>query len=190
MSKAPTDRRAAIAQAAATAIARRGLAGASLREVAAETGQTLGVVTYYFSNRDELLAYTMATVVASIRHRSDELLAAGTDPVLATLLVALPIDRRSEVECRVWLAFADAAGRSPELSELFASYYREWEESVSAALTQVGVPDPARRARLLTATVDGIAVRAIASGIAADSQRKLLTSAVDQYRASAGGRVD
>ncbi|MBZ4321213.1 TetR/AcrR family transcriptional regulator [Streptomyces huiliensis] len=49
-------RRAALLEAAASVIAREGYANTSLRKVAQRAGCTTGTVTYYFANKEELVA--------------------------------------------------------------------------------------------------------------------------------------
>ena len=60
-----------VAWAAAEAIEELGLEGTSLRVVASRTGATLGIVTHYFRNREDLLVATMEVVAESIMARVD-----------------------------------------------------------------------------------------------------------------------
>ena len=183
MLEAVTDKREEIAWLAADAIAERGLVGASLREVAARTGASLGVVTYHFSNRDDLLTATIETVVAAIRQRADT--SREADPVERELAAVLPLTAESRRESAVWVAFTDAATRNQALSTVFEGYHREWEEAVATALKESGA-DPSF-APVLTATTDGIAVRALVSGMPAPRQRALLRRAISAARAASSG---
>lgn len=170
-----------IAWAAAAAIAELGLDGASLREVAARTGASLGIVTYHFKNRDELLAITMETVAEAMRERAEE--ARSADPVEAELSSALPLTADSRIECAVWLAFAEAAARDARHAVRFQQYYAEWQAAVAAgvrATTGQGAADARHTAALLTAATDGIALQAMASGMAPSRQRRMLREAIDR----------
>lgn len=178
-----TNKREEIAWLAADAIAERGLAGASLREVAARTGASLGVVTYHFSNRDDLLAATMETVVAAIRRRAET--GRDADPVERELSAVLPLTAATRRETAVWVAFTDAATRDPGLAAQFEAYYREWEHAVAAALEDSG--GGGRFAPVLIATTDGIAVRALVSGMSGSRQRGLLRRAISAARAASPG---
>lgn len=170
-----SDKREQIAWLAADAIAERGLAGASLRDVAARADASLGVVTYHFRNRDDLLAATMETVVAAIRRRATT--SRDSDPVERELAAVLPLTPATRRETAVWLAFTDAATRDPGLARQFVGYYREWEAAVGSALTATG--RAAQWAPILTATTDGIAMRSLVSGLSATQQSAMLHRLVE-----------
>ena len=53
------QRRAELAAAVARVIARSGIEGATMRQVAAEAGWTTGTLVHYFTNKRELLQFTL-----------------------------------------------------------------------------------------------------------------------------------
>src|SRR5919112_1340794 len=57
------ERRERIAEAAWRIIEREGPDGANLRQIARETGHTTGVVTHYFRDKRELMAFAFGLVV-------------------------------------------------------------------------------------------------------------------------------
>ncbi|MFI0742951.1 TetR/AcrR family transcriptional regulator [Streptomyces sp. NPDC021100] len=76
-------RRAELLEAAASVIAREGYANTSLRKVAQRAGCTTGTVTYYFANKDELVA----AVTRSRFDGFDAMLEPGRDkPGIRTVL--------------------------------------------------------------------------------------------------------
>ena len=162
-----TDRRDEVADATIEAIADVGIERASLREIAARLGTTIGVLTHQFRDRDELLAYAFTAVTTRIRERSDS--AALNDDAFAgvvdMLLEALPLDQRSRRETAVWLAFSAAATTHTDLAAIHNRVYEHWTNRVAEALSAIDSSIEADlAARLLIATVDGVALRMMASG--------------------------
>ena len=66
------QRRGELAEAAARVIARSGIDGASMREVAAEAGWTTGALVHYFANKQELLAFTLQASLDRRRARHSD----------------------------------------------------------------------------------------------------------------------
>lgn len=159
------DRRVEIAGIAAQVIADHGIEGASLREIAARMDATIGTLTHHFRDRDDLLRTAFEVSVRDARERAERAARDRTGvPLLAALLAeALPMDERRRVEAAVWLAFSVSATTNERHAALCAALYREYEDAIADALAGTGAPpDVARdRARLLIATTDGIALRAI-----------------------------
>ena len=176
-----TDRRSEIAHVAAAVIAERGLDGASMREIAARMGATVGTLTHHFRDREDLLRTTFEVTVRAIRDRAERA-ARGLEgvPLLTALLgEGLPTSATRRVEVAVWLAFSLSATTNEEHAQLCARLYREWEDAVAAVLLGLNVEDERDAARLLMAATDGIALRAMAaSTISPRDQERLLASAI------------
>jgi len=85
------QRRVELADAAARVIARNGIDGASLREVAAEAGWTTGALVHYFANKRELLAFTLQASLDQRRSRHADRPTSSEQTLRATLFDALPI---------------------------------------------------------------------------------------------------
>ena len=101
------QRRIELADAAARVIAREGIDGASLREVAAEAGWTTGALVHYFANKQELLAFTLQTSLDRRRSRhADRAAMSPSEALHAVLLSALPITPETTLHWIVTLAFA------------------------------------------------------------------------------------
>ena len=134
------SKREQVAWAAAEAIEELGLEGTSLRVVASRTGATLGIVTHYFRNREDLLVATMEVVAESIMARVDR---DSGDRLEAILRSVLPLDPASHTESSVWLAFAGLAARDRAVGDRFRAMYLEWESSVANELRSLGLGDDA-----------------------------------------------
>ncbi|GGZ31329.1 hypothetical protein GCM10010387_26520 [Streptomyces inusitatus] len=153
----------------------RGLDRVSVREVASAAGVSIGAVQYYFSTKDEMLAFAFRQVVDRTRARVSALKpAAGPRQTLAaTLRQLLPLDARRLAECRVYLAFAARATTSPTLAAIqnatLTTIHEELRQTLASLPSLPSPPSgsghpvlhPARDARLLLALVDGLMFDAV-----------------------------
>ncbi|MFF8958712.1 TetR/AcrR family transcriptional regulator [Streptomyces sp. NPDC014894] len=150
--------------------AARGLDRVSVREVASAAGVSIGAVQYYFSTKDEMLAFAFRQVVDRTRARVRGLKpGAGPRQTLAAALrQLLPLDARRLAECRVYLAFAARATTSPTLAAIQNATLAAIHEELRQTLASLPSPPsghpvlhPARDARLLLALVDGLMFDAV-----------------------------
>lgn len=152
-------RRAELADAAARVIARSGLGGVSMRLVAAEAGTTTGALTHHFTDKRDLLRFTLETSLA--RRRVARAEAPDDDPESAlrhTLANALPIDDDARRHWAVTVAFCAHAAGDDELAAIQRDAYRSFLERVRAQAARAG---RAESAEWLIALVDGIALQAL-----------------------------
>ncbi|EMF00533.1 TetR family transcriptional regulator [Streptomyces mobaraensis NBRC 13819 = DSM 40847] len=178
------ERRRLIAEALWRIASSRGLEGASLRDVAAEAGISLGQLQHYFSGKDEMLVFALEhiTVLAEARIR-ERIMAlwrpgggsgAGSDgPSPRTVLrecaaEMLPLDEVTRTGLLVGIAYfvrainderirRHAKEGQPKLRAFFAEQFREAVERGEA------VPglDPEMEAMLLIALTDGLTSSAL-----------------------------
>lgn len=163
-------RRQEIAEALWRIASTRGLDGASLRDVAAEAGISLGRLQHYFRTKDEMLVFALRYInrLAADRIRARiEALAEGPTPrevLRACLSGMLPLDDRSRVGLLVGAAYyaravhdetlrAEAENGIPQLRAFFADQLR--------LAADRGELPPERatedEAMLLISTADGLA---------------------------------
>jgi len=163
----PEERRAELARAAARVIARDGIVGASLREVAAEAGLTTGALTHHFTDKRELLRFTLR---ASLDHRRRT--APGPeDPAAAlrgALEAALPVSEEARLHWIVTVAFCAQAAGDADLASEQRDAYRRYRGAVSALVSRAAAAgrlaaglDPVATAERLIAVVDGVALQAL-----------------------------
>ena len=157
------ERRERIAEAAWRVIEREGSEGANLRRIAREAGYTTGVVTHYFRDKRELMAFAFGLVVERSTSRMAGAAAeAGAEGALAQLL---PLDEERRRETTVWLALMGASLSDPELAAELRRRYRLAREATlpvfREALVEARVGDPYDSADELLAVVDGITVDAL-----------------------------
>lgn len=158
------QRRIELADAAARVIARCGIDGASLREVAAEAGWTTGALVHYFANKQELLAFTLQTSLARRRSRhTDRAALSPSEALRAMLRSALPITPETTLHWIVTLAFAAQSSADRELAAIQREAYLDFRDAISALVAgERGARDEAdREAERLIALANGIALQAL-----------------------------
>lgn len=157
-------RREEIAEATWRVIERAGPHGANMREIAREAGQTTGVVTHYFRDKRELMAFAFGLMVDRSTSRMAET-AAGSGPTEA-LAQLLPLDEERRRETTVWLALVGASLADPGLAAELRRRYRRAREATlpefRAAIEEAApAEDPDDVADALVAVVDGLTVNAL-----------------------------
>jgi AcrR family transcriptional regulator len=169
------QRRQELASAAARVIARAGVDGASMREIAAEAGWTTGTLVHYFASKHELLDFTLR---ASIQRRSAKLTERAdlspADALRASLESALPTDDDTKVHWIVTLALAGAAASDDRLATTQRELYRSYRSYLVELLAAMAdVDDPTTEAERLIGLVDGIALQALFDPDAWPPERQL-----------------
>ncbi len=157
------ERRERIAEAAWRVIEREGPDGANLRRIAREAGYTTGVVTHYFRDKRDLMAFAFGLVVERSTSRMAGAAAeAGAEGALAQLL---PLDEERRRETTVWLALMGSSLSDPDLAAELRRRYRRAREATlpmfREALAEAQAGDPDDVADELLAAVDGITVDAL-----------------------------
>lgn len=125
-------KRAELLQAAISLIAQEGLAGASLRKVAQRAGCTTGAVTYYFENKEAMVA----AIAESLFDQSDRVLGKGRD----TIDLAAGFQRwfgMKSGDSDSWLAgfqLLAYARHKPEFAAIYERRYRQYREALTSML--------------------------------------------------------
>ncbi len=136
-----------------------------MREVAAEAGWTTGTLVHYFTNKRELLAFTLATSLEQRRSKRAEREGLGLEDGLRSVLsVALPADDEGRLHWTVTVAFAAHAAADPELQRVQRDAYREFRSHLVALLVdgaEMTLDAATTEAERLIALVDGIALQAL-----------------------------
>lgn len=120
MGEARGGGRRRLAEALTRVVARDGIAGVSIRAVAAEGGVSGGTVQHYFSTRAEMIRYAMEWTSAQVEERLGGVSRWGEirDWTRDILLELLPLDADRRREQAVWLAFVAHAETDPTLLDL------------------------------------------------------------------------
>lgn len=182
------DRRQAILDAAIAAIARRGVRGLRVEEVAEGAGVAVSLLYYYFGSRSGL-------VRATLDHANERVQAAtegaaqdgvsGYEKVERTLLAEFDQPAHVRETSVVWGEVLASAVFEPDLREQLQAACETWnrliEERIRAGQADGSIRpdvDAAASAERLTAAVDGLSARWLAGLIDRERARELLAGAV------------
>ncbi|MER5706887.1 TetR/AcrR family transcriptional regulator [Streptomyces sp. NPDC042898] len=177
-----------ILEAAARVIARRGVRGLRVEELAEEAGVSTGLIYYHFKDRNGILRHTLEF----INDRAERYTAAQAE-------AAEPLDPREELDQVLLLELQDipevrenstawgelraSAVFDPVLREDLARATLVWVQEVAGLLGQVQPMAPAVRlaasAERLTALLEGLSMRWLSGCLAIDHARTLLSEAVE-----------
>ncbi|MEU8890219.1 TetR/AcrR family transcriptional regulator [Streptomyces sp. NPDC048442] len=131
------SRRRQIARGVFELIAERGLEAATLRDVAARAGVSMGAAQRCFRTKGEMLLFALEYMNQQVTTRIQAAIADSEDPgstitmLEQTLLGTIPTDEQGRAEARVWLAFSAQAAIDPKL----AAVQREQYDGLAELLT-------------------------------------------------------
>jgi AcrR family transcriptional regulator len=162
-------RRRELADAACRVIARNGLAGTTLADVAEESGWSIGSIRYYFPNKDDLVAAALWRVGERV---DDRIRRAAVGMTLSDLRIAaielLPLDAERREMALVQLAFLAQAAVVPALADAAEGAAQRLQEPLAARIAyavragelpaHLDAEDEAARLRLL---LDGLRLQLI-----------------------------
>jgi AcrR family transcriptional regulator len=182
-------RRPQILAAAAKVIARRGITGLRLADVAREAGVSVGTVQHYFGRRETLLMETFAFVSQRAVDRWVQEDNDGADSWARLVgLVDIVIDPATFRERWTrWLQFWAAYARDPKLRRRMTAAYEQWrlpfrrlfEAGVAAGQFRPALPIDVLVDRTV-ALFDGLALQVLleAPGASIERMRELLLDAL------------
>lgn len=171
----PDERRAAIVAATRAVMARRGIAGTTVRDVAAELGTSSGLIHHYYASMDDLLAEAfeqearadLAEVVAAVSQ--------GSDAVDRLAIFFDTYDRgvrdgSGDLGMQIWLDAWAEASRRPALRRTSQRLNEEWQRALvtiiaeGVASGQMNCEDPDASAWRILSLLDGLVLQVVAHG--------------------------
>lgn len=167
----PGERRAAIVDATLRVMVRQGIAGTTVRDVAAEMGTSSGLIHHYFASMDELLAEAFDRVASDDLARTAAAVASVHDPV-DRLSVFFDVYNRAGDDwgMQLWLDAWSEASRRPALQQTSKRLNEAWQSLVMSLIgdgMDAGVmtcDDPDAAAWRIISLLDGLALQAVAHG--------------------------
>lgn len=167
-----TRRRAEILCGSIRVVARDGVAAAKLKDIARESGVSLGLIQHYFDTRERLIDATFGAMMQVISRETVRKAATVEDP-LQFVYEAIRLHVFGTVmfpeRWGFWSELWAASGRSDHLRSVATKIYELWERPFEAALRRLEdqgrLPDGADPARLtigMLALMDGLAIRTLA----------------------------
>ena len=153
------ERRAGIAALVVDVIQREGAASATVRRVSEAGGFSIGVITHYFSDKDELIAFAFDWLAEQSFAQLDRSLAATT-PGLPRLQAALefmvPLAQERSFPA-VWLSLWSGAMHNPRLAAVHRRYYARWRRILAQCIVEASRLGEIRRPLNGTDTIDLLA---------------------------------
>ena len=186
----PRERREAILVAAAHVIAKRGVRGLRVEEVASEAGVSPPLLYYHFASRSGLIRAALehaSEQAPSTALRREPIGKDGFEAVQTALLAELDDDRAVRENAVVWGEVSASAVFEPALREDVKRVSEEWCAAVTAGIRR-GCGDgsinlaaePDEAAQILITLVDGLCTRWLSGAIDRERARELLRGAIDQ----------
>lgn len=125
-------RRVELVEATWRIIAKRGIEGATMREIAMEAGFANGALKPYFPTKDDLLTFAFAHVFNQTNTRMDTSTAGqhGLSALRSYCHEILPLDAERLNEARIAIAFWQRALTDPAKAALHDSSMEQWRESL------------------------------------------------------------
>lgn len=119
-------------------IARLGLAGATMRQIAEEAGYANGALKPYFPTKMDLLEATFEHVYGSTEERISKSIEGlrGFEALRAMCLEVLPFTERLRDEARIVVSFWDSAAQDGKRAALAAVSTNRWCEMVATMLNE------------------------------------------------------
>lgn len=154
------QRREEIVRAFGRVVRREGLAGASVRAVAAEAGLSPGALRHYFDRQDALIHFAAASMHRQVALRVQATMAElGEGDGLAMLEELMPLDDRRRDEFDVWLALVIAGASDPALATISRESHQGIARVCRYVLIRAGIERPSPgEVRDLHALVDGLSL--------------------------------
>jgi AcrR family transcriptional regulator len=132
------ERRLELVDATWRIIARQGLEGATMREIALEAGFANGALKPYFPTKDTLLEFAFGHVF----NRTNQRIAgvtegkSGIEALRAFCLEVLPLDEERVNEARIVIPFWQKAVNDPQKAEIHQRSMDEWVTTIRRYLAE------------------------------------------------------
>ncbi|MET8998613.1 TetR/AcrR family transcriptional regulator [Amycolatopsis sp. Hca4] len=171
-----------ILEAAVSMIARNGVRGLRVEEVAAEAGVSTGLIYYHFKDRAGLLAATLDHVNDRAERYTTRTLPESGDP-RARLEQRLLLELQDVDEVRetslAWGELRASAVFEPGLRDRLAAACGLWVAEIAELVAAAGAPAKAEdAAERLTALVEGLSERWLSGTLTLDRARELLAGGI------------
>jgi AcrR family transcriptional regulator len=132
------ERRLELVDATWRIIARHGLEGATMREIATEAGFANGALKPYFPTKDTLLEFAFGHVFNRTNKRIAEVTAgkSGLAALRAFCLEVLPLDEERVNEARIVIPFWQKAVNDPQKAQIHQQSMEEWLVAIRRYLAE------------------------------------------------------
>ncbi|MFJ5234110.1 TetR/AcrR family transcriptional regulator [Kitasatospora sp. NPDC088391] len=182
-----SDRRTGILTAATRVIARRGVRGLRVEELAAEAGVSTSLIYYHFGDRAGILRRTLEFINdRADRYTAGRMSDGGPDDARADLEQVLLLELQDLDEVRenstAWGELRASAVFEPDLREELARATHTWVHEIAELIGRADplgtAPAHAAAAERLTALLEGLSVRWLSGVLPLPHARHLLREAI------------
>jgi AcrR family transcriptional regulator len=165
----PDERRQAIVDAALAVAFRKGLAGTTVRDVAAEMNTSSGLIHHYFASMDEVLAAAFEQAAAADLGVTVAAMDSAADPIdklVAYLTSYTKVDQ--DWAFQIWLDAWSEASRRPAVQRASVGLNVAWQQLLVKAIEsgiEQGVmtcSDPEAAAWRILSLQDGLSLQVVA----------------------------
>ena len=188
-------RREELVEATWRVIARAGMVGATMREIAREAGVSTGILAHYFTDKEDLLGFALRLshrrIYERFYARTQGLV--GLAALRVIMLEALPLDQERLLEAQIEMNFLSLALGNESLRELqnreFERFWDELHHRVSEAQTLGEISasvDADWITHQLIILVEGISLEAVLypARVSPERQSKILERFLEQVTAA------
>lgn len=171
----PARRYDAVVDAAIAVMLRKGLAGTTVRDIAAEMGSSSGLIHHYVASMDDLLAAAFEKAAGQDLERTRQAMQGVSSPVDRLVVFFATYTRADEDWAfQLWLdAWAEAA-RRPAVRATSFRLNVAWQELLRATIADgvagsvMTCSDPAGAAWRILSLLDGLTLQTVAHRVALD----------------------
>lgn len=180
------QRRIELVEATWRIIARLGMEGATMREIALEAGFANGALKPYFPTKDQLLTSAFAHVFNRTNDRIAETTSglSGLAALRAFCAEVLPLDEERVNEARIVIPFWQKALNDPEKAALHADSMNQWHTAM------VAYAGEARMAGEIAARIDNAAVADHLLNMMLGAQIAAALSPAEHFSMDLAGQLD
>ena len=188
------ERRREVANAVLRVVARSGLNGVTMREVAAASGWSTGVLNHYFEDKRHLLHEALVEISRQAGHNLSKAAKSRRAPLStlrALLEESLPLDSRRAALCQIFSYFYGEGAAGGSTAEELSAYYAVWRGFVRDAIIAGQADgsirsdlDPHLTAEVLVSVADGLGLQATFDPrtLPPKRQRQQIEAVIDMLR--------
>ncbi|WP_156677955.1 TetR/AcrR family transcriptional regulator [Sphingomonas profundi] len=182
------ERRREVARATSALIAEAGVGAITIRAIADRLNYSTAIVQHYFSNKRQLLLYTLRMEGSLGHHRIEAASANDPGDLVGMLAAMMPLDLARTKSWKTWLAYWSSAMLDPDIALEQRRLFDSLRSLITHSLRYHGRGSDLRRdidtelvSRRLLALVHGIGMEAVCHPDDWPPDRQL-TALVDEIR--------
>ena len=130
----PEKKRKLIARAACRVIARKGIAGTTMQDIAAEAGVTTGMITNYYAQKTDIITAALQIPFDNLERRLTRRIEKGREDLASLLEEVIPAGKKHYNDTAVWVNFWGLLASDRKLRRLNSKLHKQWITVYSKAM--------------------------------------------------------